>query len=122
MLVMDSDDAETQPPTLFIDGKWLHAAGGARRRISNPADGSVVGIVDEASRADAEAAVAAARAAFDTTSWPRAAVADRAALLERIADLLIRDRDQIARIETRDTGKTLRESLIDIDDVVAVFR
>ena len=108
--------------SLFIDGKWVHAADGGTRDIVNPADGSVVAVVDEAGHTDAAAAVAAARAAFDSGEWPGTPVAERAALLDRIADLLVRDRDQIAHVETLDTGKTLKESYIDIDDVVSVFR
>lgn len=107
-------------PALFIDGTWRHAADGATREVINPADGSVVAVVAEAGPADAAAAVSAARAAF--ASWSATAVAERADMCDRIADLLLRDRDEIARIETLDTGKTLRESQIDIDDVVSVFR
>ncbi|HEY5840157.1 MAG TPA: aldehyde dehydrogenase family protein [Mycobacterium sp.] len=108
--------------SLFIDGKWVHAADGGTRDIVNPADGSVVAVVDEAGHTDAAAAVAAARAAFDSGEWRGTPVAERAALLDRIADLLMRDRDQIAHVETLDTGKTLKESYIDVDDVVSVFR
>ena len=68
------------------------------------------------------AAVAAARAAFDDGAWPATPPADRAALLDRIADLLQRDKEDLATLETRDTGKTLTESRIDIDDVTSVFR
>ena len=108
--------------SLFIDGKWVHAADGGTRDIVNPADGSVVAVVDEAGHTDAAAAVAAARAAFDSGNGgaPRSPSARRCC--DRIADLLVRDRDQIAHVETLDTGKTLKESYIDIDDVVAVFR
>jgi betaine-aldehyde dehydrogenase len=49
---------------------------------------------------DAARAVAAARAAFDAGPWPTTPVADRAALLHRIAELLARDREPLARIET----------------------
>ncbi|CAN5571101.1 aldehyde dehydrogenase family protein [soil metagenome] len=109
-------------PVLYIDGTWRHAADGASRDIVNPADGSTVAVVAEAGPADATAAVAAARAAFDSPQWRASTVADRVAMLERIATLLERDRDELSRIETLDTGKTLRESNIDIDDVVSVFR
>lgn len=107
-------------PALFIDGTWRLAAEGAAREVINPADGSVVAVVAEAGAADARSAVAAARAAFP--AWSATAVSERVLILERIAELLLRDRDEIARIETLDTGKTLRESHIDIDDVVSVFR
>ena len=119
---MISDGASPRVRGLYIDGKWCCAAGGGTRDIVNPADGSVVAVVDEAGHADAVAAVQAARDAFDAGQWPATPVAERAALLDRIADLLVRDRDEIARTETLDTGKTLRESHIDIDDVVSVFR
>ena len=119
---MTSDGASTRVQSLYIDGKWQSAADGGTRDIVNPADGSVVAVVDEATHEDAAAAVRAARAAFDAGGWSGTPVAERAAVLERIADLLVRDRDEIARTETLDTGKTLPESHIDIDDVVSVFR
>ncbi|MBF6332192.1 aldehyde dehydrogenase family protein [Nocardia transvalensis] len=109
-------------PDLLIGGAWTRAADGGTRRIINPADGSVVATVDEATPEDARRAVAAARAAFDEGAWPATPVAERAALLTRIADLLARDKEELARLETADTGKTLAESRIDIDDVISVFR
>ncbi|MFI5779538.1 aldehyde dehydrogenase family protein [Nocardia sp. NPDC051570] len=109
-------------PDLLISGAWQHAADGGTRRIIDPADGSVAAIVDEATPQDARRAVAAARAAFDDGAWPATPITERAALLLRIADLLVRDKEELARLETVDTGKTLAESRIDIDDVVSVFR
>lgn len=109
-------------PDLYLDGAWVSAAHGGTRRTINPYDASVVQTVDEASAEDAVAAVEAARRAFDTGPWPRTPVAERAATLTRIADLLQRDREQIARTETLDTGKTLVEARQDVDDVTGVFR
>jgi betaine-aldehyde dehydrogenase len=109
-------------PSIHIDGKWVTGSGAAAEVI-DPADGSVVETVDTAGPAEVDAAVAAARAAFDDPrGWRATPVAERAALLRRVADLLQRDREAIAHVETRDTGKTLRESRIDVDDVTAVFR
>ena len=83
----------------------------------------MVEAVDQAGPDDVAAAVAAARAAFDDPrGWRATPVAERAGVLRRVADLLQRDREHIARVETLDTGKTLGESRIDIDDVTAVFR
>ncbi|MCV7281023.1 aldehyde dehydrogenase family protein [Mycolicibacterium flavescens] len=107
-------------PDLLIGGTWRRASDRGTRDILNPADGSVAAVVDEATPDDARAAVAAARAAFDDGAWR--ATPDRAALLHRIADLLQRDKEPLARLETVDTGKTLAESRIDIDDVTSVFR
>jgi len=109
-------------PDLYVGGRWRHASDAGTREIVNPADGSIAAVVDEATDADARDAVAAARAAFDDGAWPSTPVAERAALLERIADLLQRDREDLSLLETRDTGKTLAESRIDIDDVTSVFR
>jgi betaine-aldehyde dehydrogenase len=109
-------------PDLYIGGRWRHASDRGTRDIVNPADGSVAAVVDEATTDDATAAIAAARAAFDDGAWPATPVGDRAALLDRIADLLQRDKESLARLETEDTGKTLVESGIDIDDVTSVFR
>jgi betaine-aldehyde dehydrogenase len=109
-------------PDLCIGGQWRHASDGGTRQIVNPANGSIAAVVDEATADDARDAVAAARAAFDDGAWPATPVAERAALLDRIADLLQRDKEELASLETRDTGKTLVESRIDIDDVTSVFR
>jgi betaine-aldehyde dehydrogenase len=109
-------------PKLFIAGAWVGASDGGSREVVNPFDAAVVERVDEATADDVAAAVAAARDAFDRGSWRATPAAERAELLLRVADLLAADRDRIARLETVDTGKTLRESEIDVDDVVAVFR
>ena len=105
----------------FVDGAWIRGSGGDAD-VVNPFDASVVARLDQAGPEDVDRAVAAARSAFDAGPWPRTPVAERAALLRRVADLLQRDKDAIARTETLDTGKTLVESGIDVDDVTAVFR
>ncbi|MFT4083143.1 MAG: aldehyde dehydrogenase family protein [Nocardioides sp.] len=108
--------------TLFIAGAWVPARSGASREIRCPADRVLVGTVDEAGPADTEAAILAARNAFDDGEWPRTPIAERADLLLRVADLLQRDKAEIARAESLDTGKRLAESEIDVDDVTSVFR
>ena len=109
-------------PSLFIDGRWVASAGGARREIRNPYDQTLVATVDEAVAADTHSAIAAARRAFDEGPWPSLPTAERGALLLRVADLLVRDKAIIARAESLDTGKRLVESEYDVDDVVRVFR
>ncbi|GGO88610.1 betaine-aldehyde dehydrogenase [Nocardioides phosphati] len=106
---------------IFIDGRWAPAQSGEEREIRCPADGAVVGSVAEAGAVDTDAAIAAARRAFDEGTWPRTAGAERGALLERVARLLERDKAAVARAESLDTGKRLVESEYDVDDVVAVF-
>ena len=107
---------------LYIAGKWTEAADGGTAQTINPYDATVLDTLAEAGAADADAAVAAAREAFDQGPWRRSTVTDRAALLGKIADLLQRDREQLAHTESLDTGKTLNEARADVDDTTAVFR
>jgi betaine-aldehyde dehydrogenase len=109
-------------PDLYIDGSWRGALDGRTREIRCPADGSLVGVVDEAGDKDTVEAIAAARRAFDEGPWPAIPSADRGDLLLRVADLLIRDKDVLARAESLDTGKRLVESEYDIDDIANCFR
>jgi len=109
-------------PNLHIDGAWVPGESGATSDVVNPSDGTVVATVDIADDDDVQRAIAAARRAFDATDWPRTAAGDRADLLSRTAELIERDRDRIARAETLNTGKALRESGYDVDDVIKVFR
>ena len=72
-------------PNLFVDGKWTAGSGGTAD-VLNPFDASVVETVDQAGPDDVEAAVAAARAAFDDPrGWRATPVAERAGLLRRVA-------------------------------------
>ncbi|MER6005078.1 aldehyde dehydrogenase family protein [Nonomuraea angiospora] len=107
---------------LYIAGEWTRPLAGGRRRIHSPADGSLVATVAEGTAADTEAAIAAARRAFDGGPWPTTPARERGALLYKVADLLERDRQTFARAESGDTGKRLVESEYDIDDCVASLR
>lgn len=107
--------------TLFIDGSWRAAASGDTREIRCPADGSPVITVAESGAADADAAVAAARRAFDSGPWPATPTPERAALLRAVAGRLRDERDAVARMESLDTGKRFAESQYDVDDVISVF-
>ncbi|MFI0446304.1 aldehyde dehydrogenase family protein [Actinomadura sp. 6N118] len=109
-------------PDLHIGGRWVGSDKGDRREIVCPADGTPVVTVDEGGPADAAAAVLAARQAFDHGPWPRLPAAERGALLLRVAEILERDRFEIARAESMDTGKRAVESEYDVADVVSVFR
>ncbi|MEU9339264.1 aldehyde dehydrogenase family protein [Streptomyces sp. NPDC048290] len=109
-------------PDLFIDGDWRAAVGGGTREIRCPADGSLVAVVDEADGKDTVSAIDAARRAFDSGRWSGTSAAERGELLLRVAGLLVRDKDALARAESLDTGKRLVESGYDIDDVANCFR
>ncbi|MDT0380485.1 aldehyde dehydrogenase family protein [Streptomyces sp. DSM 42041] len=108
--------------SIHVDGEWRSAAAGGTREILDPADATVLAVVAEGDAADTDAAVAAARRAFDAGPWPLTPVAERAELLRRVAELLQRDREEIALLESRDAGKTLEEGRVDVDDVTSAFR
>lgn len=74
------------PDKLFIAGEWATPATGARIDIISPSTEEIVGSVAEASQADVDRAVAAARHAFDHGPWPRMSGPERAAKLREIAD------------------------------------
>ena len=111
-----------RPDTLFIDGSWRPATEGGTREVVHPCDGSVAAVVADASPTDVDLAVAAAKAAFRGGGWAELPVTRRAAVLHAVADALQENREQLARLETIDTGKTLAESGADVDDSTAVFR
>jgi betaine-aldehyde dehydrogenase len=108
--------------SLFIDGAWVAGTSGATAPVVNPSDGTRVCEVDVADAVDVDRAVAAARRTFEAGTWAGVPAGRRGALLARVADLLLRDREALAELETRNTGKALRESRLDVDDVAAVFR
>ena len=108
--------------TLFLDGKWVPSLSGATRDIVDPATGRVIEQVAEGNAEDADLAVAAARRAFDEGPWPATPALARARLLLRLADLLDEHADELARLETLNCGKPLRESLFDMTDAANCFR
>ncbi|MGW3510624.1 aldehyde dehydrogenase family protein [Streptomyces sp. NPDC000994] len=110
--------------TIHAGGEWREAIGGATREILDPADAAPFAVVAEGDEKDADVAVEAARRAFDggEGAWPRTPVAERAALLRRVADLLVRDREELGLLESRDTGKTVEEGRVDVDCVADAFR
>ena len=109
-------------PSLFIDGAWVASGDGTCSPVVNPSDGSLVTEVDVATDDQVQAAIAAARRAFDETDWPRTPTSERAALLDRVASLIDRDLEAMATEETLNTGKAMRESRWDMTDVARVFR
>ncbi len=109
-------------PSLFIDGQWIASGDGTCSPVINPSDGSIVAEVDVATDEQVQNAIAAARRAFDTTDWPRRPTGERAALLDKVADLIDRDQEALAREETLNTGKAMRESRWDMADVARAFR
>jgi betaine-aldehyde dehydrogenase len=107
---------------MYIGGRWVAAQSGLTRKIINPSNQEVIAEVAEGDRADAIAAITAARKAFDSGTWSEQSGAARGALLYRLAELIERERETLAELESLDTGKTLEESRWDMDDIAGIFR
>ena len=88
----------------LIDGTWCGSADGATFERRSPAHGVVVTRAAKGGAAETEAAIAAARAAFDDGRWSDLSGKDRATLLLKLADLIDRDRERIARTESLEAG------------------
>ena len=93
------------PGRLFIDGTWREATSGGRTDVLDPSTGEVVTTVAEADAADVDAAVRAAREAFDYGPWSRTPGRERARVLHRVADLVRERADEIVALESLDVGK-----------------
>ncbi|MDX3641691.1 aldehyde dehydrogenase family protein [Streptomyces sp. MB09-02B] len=98
---------EDEPGRLFIGGQWREAADGARADVIDPSTGQVVTTVAEAGAADVDAAVRAAREAFDGGAWSGLSGRERGRILNRVAQLIRENADEIAAIESRDVGKPI---------------
>ena len=96
------------PAGLVVDGEARRPANGGTRDIVIPRDGSVLTTLDWADAADADAAVEAARRAFDTGPWPRMSARERGETLLRFADLVEAHRDELALLVSLEMGKPVR--------------
>jgi aldehyde dehydrogenase (NAD+) len=94
---------------LFINGEWRDAAGGKTIEVVNPATEEVIAEVASAEAGDVEAAVTAARAAFDGP-WAKLSARERGKLVWKIGERLMEKADEIAHLETLHNGKPIFES------------
>jgi aldehyde dehydrogenase (NAD+) len=98
------------PGLLYIDGSWREASDGGTAPTITPIDETEITTVAQATESDVESAVAAARIAFDEGPWPGLNVHARAQVLRRIADLVEKNLDELAYLETIDMGKPIAMS------------
>ncbi|GAA4097287.1 aldehyde dehydrogenase [Actinomadura miaoliensis] len=92
---------------LFIDGDWAAPAGTGTIEVVSPHTEEVVGRVPEGTEADIDAAVAAARRAFDHGPWPRMTPAERAAILGRLAAIYAERQQEMADLITEEMGSPI---------------
>jgi aldehyde dehydrogenase (NAD+) len=118
--------SQTVPITatkLLIDNRWVESATGRTFPTINPATGEEICQVAEADAPDVDRAVRAARNAFERGPWRKMAAAERGRLLNKLADLVEKNADELARLESLDNGKPYKVALgADLPLTVACYR
>ncbi|RTR00803.1 aldehyde dehydrogenase [Halomonas nitroreducens] len=110
------------PTGAFIDGRDVPAGDGATLTTWNPATGEALSDVAACGVDDVECAVAAARRSFEAGDWSRAAPAERKAVLQRLSALMMEHQEELALLETLDTGKPIRDAFeLDIPGAAGCF-
>src|SRR5579862_9400936 len=121
--MLTATKATLKPGQLLIDGQWVDGAN--KFDTINPATGEVLTQITEASAADVDQAVAAARRAFEDRggAWRKLSGSERGKLIWHLADLVEKSIDELAELETLDNGKPIFESrYVDIPMVIDVLR
>jgi acyl-CoA reductase-like NAD-dependent aldehyde dehydrogenase len=111
----------TRDYSMVIAGAWVDSESGSRTEATSPATGESIGTVPQATREDAHRAIAAANAA--SSEWAARSPFDRAGALERVAELIVERRHDLALTLTLDQGKPLHtEAYAEVDELVEYFR
>src|SRR5438132_507746 len=105
---------------LYVEGTWRAASDGQRIDVQDPASGEVIATVASASVQDALAAVEAASSAFD--AWAARPPRERAEMLRKTFELMMRDREKLAELMVRENGKTLVEARGEVVYAAEFFR
>ena len=106
--------------TILIGGRWIDAVDGRGIDIVDPCSGAVFTEISRGGAADVDLAVRAARAALDG-EWGRMSATERGHILQRLAGLILDNREELARIEARDTGKPMSAARADANAVARYF-
>ncbi len=107
---------------LYIGGEWVEPAGGTFIDSYNPATGAVWARVAEATAPDVDRAVEAARAALDSAAWRDLPATERGNLIYRLAEAVAERSEELAQLESRDSGLTIRDARGDLKNVVNWLR
>jgi betaine-aldehyde dehydrogenase len=106
----------------YVDGKWVDAQEGKRFDVFDPSTGEVIATAPDSQPADVERAIDSARRTFDEgTWWPRTTERERGRILLNAADIVRRDLEKLAAMESLDAGKPIGEAREDIAEVAFMF-
>ncbi len=114
-------DTVTPNTQAFIDGQYCDAADGAKLENLNPATGEIIGTFSHCGATDVDRAVAAARRVFNQGTWSRAAPEYRKEILLKLADLVEKNKNELAVLESIDAGKTITDCLHEVGTEAPAF-
>ena len=113
----------TKARRMLINGQWVDAASGETFATYDPATGDVICDVASGGKKDIDRAVKAARAAFESGPWRNMTPSDRGRAIWKLADLLEKNLEEFARLESLDNGKPLTVARVaDVPLAVDLFR
>src|SRR5690606_12172399 len=92
------------PQSLYINGKWVAVAPGSVEEVINPATEEVIGLAPCGNVEHADAAISAARTAFDSGQWRRLAMRERVAVLNRFLDAIVARQNEIVELIVAEVG------------------
>ncbi|MAA97222.1 MAG: aldehyde dehydrogenase [Stappia sp.] len=101
-------------PLNLIGGRWIPAASAREMEVRSPVDGAVFAAIADSGPEDVDAAVRAARAAFDGGDWSKLTAAERGRLMLKLSARIADEAEALARLETRDNGKPLKQARADM--------
>src|SRR5947209_15444562 len=129
MAVATTEKPRTQKPQvkaqypLLIGGRWVDSVSNKTFPTVNPATGETLCQVAEGDKADIDLAVKAARKAFEEGPWSKMPAAERGRLINRLADLIEKNKDELAALESLDNGKPYTDARnIDLPLTVKCYR
>src|SRR5277367_5885305 len=112
---------QTKSEAMFINGEWTEGTSSSRIPVYDPSTEEVIAEIPDASNSEIDAAIAAARRAFDHDGWPQTTAQERGRILFRIAEKLRAEAPQLAELESRNSGKPIVEAEYDIADAATCF-
>ncbi|XP_018415435.1 PREDICTED: retinal dehydrogenase 2 isoform X2 [Nanorana parkeri] len=124
LLPSPTPNLEVKHTKIFINNEWQSSESGKVFPVYNPATGEQICEVQEAEKADVDKAVRAARLAFSLGSvWRRMDASERGRLLDKLADLVERERSILATLESLNSGKPFLQSFyVDLQGVIKTLR
>ncbi|MGH9720681.1 MAG: aldehyde dehydrogenase family protein [Bryobacteraceae bacterium] len=112
-----------RPGKLFINGRQEDAVSGKTIEVRNPATGEVLTTVPDGDAPDVDRAVTAARASFEKKSWRGIDPSKKEKILWNLAELLVKNKDELTYLESMENGKTVREAAgADVEPAIDAFR